>query len=146
MDLRIARRCPMRWEDLRGDDRVRYCDRCRLDVYNFAAMDTEEQNRLVAQAKGRLCGRLVVRQDGRAMFGECGHERNWRWLRRTFIAAGMLAGMLSLPRFLAQLARRGNLPTPVVRVLEKMGVVDAPPFTLGLVAPSPPPTPPSAPQ
>jgi hypothetical protein len=49
---------------MQGDDRVRYCPECKLNVYNFSALSPREIERLVAQTEGRLCARYYQRADG----------------------------------------------------------------------------------
>ena len=61
MELRISSPCPKSWDDLVGDDRIRYCGQCRLNVYNFAEMGREEVERIVRRSEGRICGTLFVR-------------------------------------------------------------------------------------
>jgi len=40
--IEIDTPCDVTWESLRGDDRVRHCDKCRQNVYNLEAMDRQE--------------------------------------------------------------------------------------------------------
>jgi hypothetical protein len=67
-------------------------------------------------------------------------------MRRLVIAAGLLAGALSLPPFVAQLARGGHLPTAVVQVLERIGVLEEPTYAVGILPAPRRPTPPPSPQ
>jgi len=34
-DLVILEPCHVAWEEMKGDDRVRHCEHCQLDVHNF---------------------------------------------------------------------------------------------------------------
>ena len=43
--LRIASPCPMRWDDMQGDDRKRFFGECRLHVYNLSAMSGKPSGR-----------------------------------------------------------------------------------------------------
>jgi len=70
-NIRIASPCPANWEQMRGDDRVRHCDACNLNVYNLAAFTESEIRDLVANRKGRLCGRIYQRQDGTVLTQNC---------------------------------------------------------------------------
>src|SRR5262245_30602687 len=36
--LRIASPCSADWDEMTGDDRVRFCGRCRKNVYNLSEM------------------------------------------------------------------------------------------------------------
>jgi len=71
-DLRVASPCTASWEQMTGDDRVRHCAECNLDVYNFSALTPAEIEQLLAASKGqRLCGRLYRRADGTVLTRDC---------------------------------------------------------------------------
>src|SRR4051794_558697 len=40
--LRIASPCTARWDEMRGDEQMRYCGQCRKKVYNLSAMTRDE--------------------------------------------------------------------------------------------------------
>ena len=94
MDLRISSPCPMAWNDLTGNDRVRYCGQCKLNVYNLAEMSDAEVDALVRKTEGRLCGRLFLRGDRTATLRDCQTARKQRLYRRlaTIGAVVLLAG------------------------------------------------------
>ena len=54
-----------------GDDRVRFCDSCQLNVYNFSELTSQEVESLVSKTEGRLCGRLYRRSDGTIITRDC---------------------------------------------------------------------------
>src|SRR5947208_1610742 len=56
--VRVASPCHAAWEAMQGDDRVRYCDQCRLDVYNLSGLEVREAAALVRQTERRLCRRF----------------------------------------------------------------------------------------
>jgi len=70
-NIRIASPCTAHWEQMKGDDRVRHCDACNLNVYNLAAFTEAEIRELVANRKGRLCGRIYRRRDGTVLTQNC---------------------------------------------------------------------------
>ena len=70
-NIRVASPCPAKWEQMQGDDRVRHCDACNLNVYNLAAFTENEIRDLVANRKGRLCGRIYQRRDGTVLTQNC---------------------------------------------------------------------------
>lgn len=70
-NIRIASPCTADWEQMQGDDRVRHCDACNLNVYNLAAFTESEIRALVANRKGRLCGRIYQRRDGTVLTQNC---------------------------------------------------------------------------
>lgn len=69
--LRIATPCPISWEQMSGDDRVRFCDHCHLNVYNIQALTRLEAETLIASTEGRLCARLFRRADGTVLTKDC---------------------------------------------------------------------------
>jgi len=94
--LRVASPCPMSWADMNGDDRVRFCSSCNLNVYNFAEMTSDEVRALVANSGGRLCGRLYRRTDGTILTRDCpvGLRAVRRRVKR--IAGAVFATVLSV--------------------------------------------------
>lgn len=70
-DLRIATPCNADWDDMAGDDRVRFCGRCEKNVYNLSAMSRSDAEALVREREGRLCIRLYQRTDGTVITNDC---------------------------------------------------------------------------
>ena len=70
-EVRVAAPCPADWERMVGDERVRFCDRCSLNVYNLSGMSRREAEALVAGAEGRLCVRFFRRADGTILTRNC---------------------------------------------------------------------------
>lgn len=54
-----------------GDDRVRFCGQCHLNVYNLSAMSAQEGRSLVVEREGRLCVRFYQRHDGTVLTKDC---------------------------------------------------------------------------
>lgn len=69
--LRIASPCPTNWNQMAGDDRVRFCDLCNLNVYNIARLSRKEAEALIANTEGRICARLYRRADGTIITKDC---------------------------------------------------------------------------
>jgi hypothetical protein len=69
--IRIASPCPVSWERMTGDDRVRFCDECKLQVYNIGEMTRAETEALIAKTEGRLCARIYRRADGTVITRDC---------------------------------------------------------------------------
>ena len=70
--LRIASPCPMRWSDLEGDHKTRYCGQCRLHVHKLSELRTDEAVALVESSRqGRVCVQLFYRLDGTVMTKDC---------------------------------------------------------------------------
>ena len=90
-DLRVASPCSASWDEMVGDDRVRFCLACEKNVYNVSAMSRDEAEALIADAEGDpgLCLRMYRRADGTVLTADCPVGRRRR--RVTRIAAAALA-------------------------------------------------------
>jgi hypothetical protein len=99
---------------MKGDARVRFCETCGKDVYNFAALTEAEAIALVDGQEIDLCGRLthasdrtlVILDDGRAP----GRVAGSRWsfhIRSLMAVIAGVAGTLGLSRLVGWEA-----PTP----------------------------------
>jgi len=96
-NLRVAAPCPASWEAMAGDERMRHCTLCDLNVYNFAEMTSGDIRELLARTEGRVCARLYRRADGTVLTRDC--PTGLRALRRraSRAAAALVAMLLSLP-------------------------------------------------
>ncbi|HKP70332.1 MAG TPA: hypothetical protein VJV05_13675 [Pyrinomonadaceae bacterium] len=70
-DVRIASPCSARWEDMYGDERMRFCGECKLNVYNLSGMKKYDAENLFRLAEGRVCVRYYQRQDGTILTLDC---------------------------------------------------------------------------
>jgi hypothetical protein len=70
-DIRVATPCPASWANMPGDARRRFCDQCRLHVYNLSAMSRAQAEELIRSTEGRLCVRLYRRRDGTVITQDC---------------------------------------------------------------------------
>lgn len=70
-NVRVASPCPASWADMRGDDRVRFCEQCQLNVFNISELPAAEAERLILEKMGRLCIRLYRRADGTILTRDC---------------------------------------------------------------------------
>ncbi len=66
----IASPCPVKWDQMRGDEQTRFCDLCHLNVYNISKMTRAEATDLL-KSKGDVCLRLFRRKDGTVMTKDC---------------------------------------------------------------------------
>ncbi|MGH7176452.1 MAG: hypothetical protein ACREJC_03640 [Tepidisphaeraceae bacterium] len=93
----IATPCPASWDDMHGDDRVRFCDSCRLHVYDLSSMSREAAEELVSSREGRLCVRFYRRTDGAIVTRDCGRIRAAaRRTRAVICAVGAAVWTLAL--------------------------------------------------
>lgn len=69
--LRVASPCSVGWQTMTGDDRVRRCHSCQLNIYNTTEMTKNEVEDLIQNHEGRLCIRLYKRADGTVLTKDC---------------------------------------------------------------------------
>ena len=69
--LRVAAPCPADWERMSGNERVRFCGECQLNVYNLSGMSRREAEALITSTEGRLCVRFYRRADGKILTRNC---------------------------------------------------------------------------
>jgi hypothetical protein len=97
--LRIAVPCQADWEGMAGDERVRHCTLCSLNVYNFAEMTRDDVRALLLRTEGRVCARLYRRADGTVITRDCPTAIRAIGRRASRIAAAVIAALCSLPTF-----------------------------------------------
>jgi ATP-dependent 26S proteasome regulatory subunit len=78
LELSFAARCPASWDEMEGDERVRHCTECQLNVYNVVEMTEDEALALFSEREGRVCVRVFQREDGTVLTKDCpvGVEKN----------------------------------------------------------------------
>jgi len=92
--ISIAKPCPARWEDMAGNERIRFCDHCCKSVYNISAMTTGEATALLEQKGENLCARVCQRNDGATVTRDCFPKAANRWQRARIFAASALTLLL----------------------------------------------------
>lgn len=70
-NIKIAAPCTADWKWMYGNDRVRFCSQCNLNVYNLSALSREQAEDLLRSAEGRLCVRFYRRKDGSILTQNC---------------------------------------------------------------------------
>ena len=110
-NVTVASPCPAEWESMFGDERVRFCGQCQLNVYNLSGMARREAERLVANAEGRVCVRFYRRKDGTILTKNCpvglrAFKRRVSRLARATISAAL--GFLSGFGFNLAVSRGGD--------------------------------------
>jgi hypothetical protein len=95
--IRIASPCHADWDEMTGDDRVRFCGLCEKNVYNLSALTSEQAVSLIREKEGRLCTRFFQRADGTMLTADCpvGVHHRIQKKRRLATLAASLAGLLS---------------------------------------------------
>ena len=80
--------CPADWNKMTGDDRVRFCGQCKLNVYNFSEMTRVQIEELILEKEGRLCARFYRRDDGTILTKNCSPVRVRRARRALALVMG----------------------------------------------------------
>lgn len=159
-DLRVASPCHADWNEMDGDERVRFCRLCRLNVYNISEMNSADAEALIREKEGRLCVRFYRRRDGTVLTRNC--PVGLRAIKRRLAVIGgglaaclgwMFAGAASAnsgsrgnagTRSSAPAARSGSPLRSFVSYLERLwnNAVRPPVVTTGVMVAPPPSTPP----
>lgn len=94
--VRVAAPCEADWDEMRGDERVRFCQHCSLNVYNLSAMTRREAEWLVTRTEGaRLCVRYYRRKDGTMLTRPCPVGLRALKRRVSRISSALFAGLMS---------------------------------------------------
>src|ERR1700761_7963153 len=96
-NIRIASPCPAEWAKMIGDDRIRHCAECNLNVYNLSAMTEREVKILLTANRGRrLCTRFYRRADGTVLTQDCPWSLRAATRKASRLAAAILTAVLSV--------------------------------------------------
>lgn len=107
-DIRIASPCPADWEKMVGDERVRHCAECNLNVYNLSAMTEQQVHELIEDSRGkRLCARFYRRADGTILTQDCPWSLRALTRKISRVAAAALTAIMGVTVAMAR-----NKPRP----------------------------------
>lgn len=69
----LAFPCPVQWQTMSGDERVRFCSQCSQKVYNISDMSKKEAEALLKKGveDNSVCIRFFVRADGTIKTENC---------------------------------------------------------------------------
>lgn len=125
-----------------GDEKVRFCGRCKLNVYNLIGLTRQEAADLLERAEGRVCMRLWRRKDGTVLTADCPEGARVRLLRRLTmaVAAALAVVCIGLSVDARALDRKMQGWAPIRKIAEWLGVRNPEP-PLGAVCPPPSRTP-----
>lgn len=91
--INIKEPCSESWDEMDGNDEVRFCGHCNLNVNNLSAMTRRKALKIVKKANGRICVRYMQNPvDKKPVFG----DKIYQITRRAGIAAGVLGASLTL--------------------------------------------------
>ena len=94
MKLTVASPCSESWDTMSGDEKMRFCGRCKLNVFNLSAMSEEEADRLLKRPEGLPCVRFYQRRDGTILTQDCPVGWRRKIAKRVAIAATFLFGII----------------------------------------------------
>ena len=57
--VHVAAPCRADWNQMMGDERVRFCSECNLNVYSLSAMTRSDAESLIVRNEGRLCVKFL---------------------------------------------------------------------------------------
>ena len=134
-NVRVAVPCPANWDSMYGNERVRFCGECQLNVYNLSEMSRAEAEKLIGQAEGRLCVRYYRRRDGSIITQNCPVGLRALKRRLSRIASAVATSVLSFfagIAFYEKTAPRPMMGTIAIDVYQPIppSVQVTPPVTL----------------
>lgn len=89
--------CPIRWDELRGDERERFCERCGHRVANLSAIDAAGRAALLTRiGRERVCASFYLRLSGEYVTPEKPLTSEERSKIRQLGVAALSAGALAL--------------------------------------------------
>jgi hypothetical protein len=95
--INIETPCNADWNQMVGNDQVRFCQHCDLSVHDLSTMTRREAMRLALNSKGRLCVRYIRQPDGKIQTTDLVlHQINAVRRRASRLVAGAFTAALSL--------------------------------------------------
>lgn len=96
---RVVSSCTESWDEMAGNDEVRFCSHCSKHVHNFAKLTRRQAEDLVTRSQGSICARIERRADASIVTREAAFSvrtarlRASRWTGAAFAALiGLLGG------------------------------------------------------
>jgi hypothetical protein len=98
--VRVASPCHERWDDMTGDERVRFCGRCEKNVHDLSALSASQAEALLRERGGEsMCVSFFRRSDGTILTSDCpvgGRKRFWRRAATAAVASGLVAAGITM--------------------------------------------------
>lgn len=90
--IKVKEPCSESWDEMIGNDEMRFCGHCNLNVNNLSAMTRRKALKIVKKSKGGICVRYMQNPaDKTPMFA----EKIYQITRRAGLAAGVLGASLA---------------------------------------------------
>jgi ankyrin repeat protein len=115
--VEVASPCTQDWNEMFGNDEVRFCQHCVKSVHNLSGMTRKQAKRLVSQSGDNLCIRYIRRPDGRIQTAE---QKLYKIAGRVSrLAAGVFGASLTLASNVSAQTSDSNSElnnTPIIQV------------------------------
>lgn len=69
--VNVASPCAMSFEDMDGDEKVRFCQQCRKNVHNLSNMSKKEAAEVIAKSNGKVCAFFSRDAKGKIVTDNC---------------------------------------------------------------------------
>jgi hypothetical protein len=141
--VRVASPCKERWDDMVGDERVRFCGRCEKNVYDLSALSAPAAEALLRDRGESMCVRFFRRSDGTILTSDCPvgqRKRFWRRAATAAVASGLAAAGIAMATATCDTPTMGGMePMMGEPAIEEMagGMEIAPQELMGDVAAPP---------
>lgn len=94
--ITIKEPCSADWDEMKGNDRARFCEHCSIEVTDLSRFTQADAVRLVLRSKGRLCLRIHRTPKGEVITREVAQQIHTISRRASRIAAGAFTAVISL--------------------------------------------------
>jgi hypothetical protein len=94
--IAIESPCSARWEEMKGNEQVRFCSHCELNVTDLTQMTRPKAISLVRRSKGRLCLRIQRSPAGELVTRPSVQKLYSISRRASRIAAGTFTALMSI--------------------------------------------------
>jgi hypothetical protein len=101
-NLTIPEPCAADWNEMVGNDQVRFCEHCSHQVHNLSLLTRSQAERLVSQSNGRLCVRYHQGPAGTPVTLPVTRKLHSIGRRVSRLAAGAFSASLSITSAVAQ--------------------------------------------
>ena len=92
--IRIDSPCQMPWDEMHGDRRERFCEKCQLPVHNLSAMTSDAAEKLVGERRERVCVAYVPTATGTPVTLDY-EKRRRRFTWRVTVVIGLVGAAVA---------------------------------------------------
>ena len=96
-NIYLAAPCPVTWDSMQGDDRIRTCNGCAKNVFNLSAMTRDDANSFLRESGMNECMIFFRRADGTIITDNCPQglrKMRDKWRRTIGLASAFFATLL----------------------------------------------------